>query len=202
MKEKMASKNFSIGRIEAMHIGISVITIALAFTLFPVGSFSFDRFVIVLFTLGAGFVLHELGHKFVAIRYGAHAEYRAWTTGLFAALFIAFLTDGGFIFAAPGAVYIFGRRISTEQNGKIALAGPLVNLFLALVFLAIGFSSPEFATLAAIGVSVNAFLGAFNLIPIFPLDGSKVFAWNKGVWAITLIALLAVLLSNPFQANF
>ena len=147
-------------------------------------------------------MLHELGHKFVAIRYGAQAEYRAWTTGLFVALFLAFVTDGGFIFAAPGAVYIFGKRVSEEQNGKIALAGPLVNLFLALIFLAIGVSYPEMQTLAAIGVSINAFLGAFNLIPIFPLDGSKVFAWNKVVWGATLIALVAILLTNPFPVEF
>ena len=198
----MPSRNFSIGKIEAVHIAISVITIALAFTLFPVGSFSFDRFSLILLTLGAGFVLHELGHKYVAIKYGAQAEYRAWTTGLFAALFIAFVTDGGFIFAAPGAVYIFGKRVNTEQNGKISLAGPLVNLFLALAFLAIGLSFPEMQTLAAVGVSVNAFLGAFNLIPIFPLDGSKVFAWNKAAWGITLAALVVVLLANPFAANF
>ncbi|MBS3069912.1 site-2 protease family protein [Candidatus Micrarchaeota archaeon] len=198
----MASRNFSIGKIEAAHIAISVITVALAFTLFPVGSFSATRFTIIFLTLGAGFVLHELGHKFVAIRYGAQAEYRAWTTGLFVALFLAFVTDGGFIFAAPGAVYIFGKRVSEEQNGKIALAGPLVNLFLALIFLAIGVSYPEMQTLAAIGVSINAFLGAFNLIPIFPLDGSKVFAWNKVVWGATLIALVAILLTNPFPVEF
>ncbi|MEM4254810.1 MAG: site-2 protease family protein [Candidatus Norongarragalinales archaeon] len=198
----MAVKKFSIGKVEAAHIFISVITIALAFTLFPVGSFSFERFTLVFLTLGAGFVLHELGHKFVAIKYGAQAEYRSWTTGLFIALFVAFLTDGSFIFAAPGAVYIFGKRISEEQNGKIALAGPLVNLALAIGFLALGRSSTEFSTLAAIGISVNAFLGAFNLIPVFPLDGSKVFAWNKAVWAITLAVLFAVMLSNPFEASF
>lgn len=197
----MASKQFSIGTTEAIHIAVSVFAVSLAFTLFPVGSFTFERFLIVLFTVGAGFVLHELAHKFVAVRYGAFAEYRAWSTGLFVALALSFITNGGFIFAAPGAVYIFGKKITIEQNGKISLAGPLMNLFLALVFLFIGYTFPDLTGLAAIGVAVNAFLGAFNLIPIFPLDGSKVFAWNKGVWALTLIALVAVLLSNPFPAT-
>ena len=198
----MAARDFYISKIEALHIGISVVTVALAFTLFPVGSFTFERFAVVLLTVGAGFVLHELGHKYVAVRYGAHAEYRAWTSGLFVALFVAFLTDGSFIFAAPGAVYIFGKRITVEQNGRIALAGPMVNLSLALVFLAIGLTTPELASFAALGVSVNAFLGAFNLIPFFPLDGSKVFAWNKAAWLASIAALFAVLLLNPLQATF
>ncbi len=93
-------------------------------------------------------------------------------------------------------------RVTEEQNGKIALAGPLVNLFLALAFLAIGVSFPEFQTLAAVGISVNAFLGAFNLIPIAPLDGSKAFAWNKIAWGATLAVLIAILLTNPFPVEF
>ncbi len=197
----MASK-FSIGAVEAMHIGISVITIALAFTLFPAGSFHFQKFVWVLITVGLAFVLHELGHKFVAVRYGAQAEYRAWTTGLFFALLVAFVTDGSFVFAAPGAVYIYGKKITNEQNGKISLAGPFVNLLLALVFLIIGLAFSELAGIAAIGVSVNAFLGAFNLVPVPPLDGSKVFNWNKAAWAALLIPLVLLWIFNPLPVNF
>lgn len=196
----MASK-FSIGAVEAMHIGISVITIALAFTLFPAGSFNFQKFIWVLLTVGLAFVLHELGHKFLAIRYGAQAEYRAWTAGLFFALLVAFITDGSFVFAAPGAVYIYGKKITGEQNGKISLAGPFVNLLLALVFLILGLTFSDFAGIAAIGVAVNAFLGVFNLVPIPPLDGSKVFAWNKAAWAAVLIPLVLLWLFNPLPLN-
>ncbi|HIH20916.1 TPA: site-2 protease family protein [Candidatus Micrarchaeota archaeon] len=188
-----SSKGFSISLTEAMHILVSVATISLAFTLFPVGSFDFDKFTAILITVGAGFVLHELGHKYLAINYGAKAEYRAWTWGLFLALGMAFLTNGGFIFAAPGAVYIFGKTVSKEENGRIALAGPLVNLALAIVFLAIGVLLPNLSAIAGIGVYVNAFLGAFNLIPFPPLDGSKVFAWNKGVWAAIFLANASIL---------
>ncbi|MFH1056258.1 MAG: site-2 protease family protein [Candidatus Micrarchaeota archaeon] len=198
----MASKNFSIGATEAMHIAISVITIALAFTLFPAGSFTIEIFLVILLTVGLGFVLHELGHKFVAVKYGAHAEYRAWTWGLFLALGLAFITNGGFIFAAPGAVYVLGKHLTREQNGRIALAGAFTNLILAGLFLLLGLAFPNLEPLAGIGVYVNAFLGAFNLLPFGPLDGKTVFQWNKIAWALTFFALAAVWFFNPFPVQF
>lgn len=60
---------------------------------------------------------------------------------------------------------------------KVGLAGPTSNLFLALVFgtiLRVGVL-PWLATVFSLIVAVNIFLALFNLLPIPPLDGSKVF---------------------------
>ncbi|MFH0922674.1 MAG: site-2 protease family protein [Candidatus Micrarchaeota archaeon] len=171
---------FGIGWEEILHILVSVVTISIAFTLFD--DFTFDKFFLILITVGTAFILHELGHRSVAIAYGAKARYQAWTLGLFLALVMAFFTSGQFVFAAPGAVYIFGPHLTREQNGKIALAGPMVNLLLAIFFLfALQFSFLPTA-LAATGFMINAFLGAFNMIPFPPLDGSKVSEWNRSIW--------------------
>ena len=56
---------------------------------------------IVMVGVGAGFILHELGHKFVSMKYGYWAEFKLWPQGLIFALISSFL---GFVFAAPGAV--------------------------------------------------------------------------------------------------
>src|SRR3990167_7649590 len=90
--------------------------------------------VIAALTVGVGFLLHELGHKFVAQRYGCFAEFRADTMMLIIAIITSFF---GFIFAAPGAVMIAG-RVSTARNGRISVAGPLVNIVLAIIFLVLG----------------------------------------------------------------
>jgi Zn-dependent protease len=44
------------------------------------------------------------------------------------------------------------------------------------------------------GVFVNVFLALFNLLPVPPLDGSKVFAWSKARWATVFLPLAAVFL--------
>ncbi len=140
----------------------------------------FGGIAISLATVGSGFVLHELSHKFVAERYGYWAEFRMWPMGILLAIATSLV---GFIFAAPGATYISGLSVSSEQNGRISLAGPLTNVAVGLIFLPfliIGSGSLEL--LGFIGFSVNMFLAVFNMLPFLPLDGAKVFAWSKIYW--------------------
>jgi Zn-dependent protease len=101
----------------------------------------------------------------------------------------------GFTFLAPGAVMILGRYISKKQNGIISVAGPLTNLILAGIFYllniyAFSVGNNFLFLLSMIGVQVNAFLGIFNMLPFWILDGRKVFAWNKVVYFLVLIPLI------------
>jgi len=148
---------------------------------------------VTLIAVGFGFVFHELAHKFVAIKYGFHAEYRLWTWGLVLAIISAAV---GFVFAAPGAVYIYGYDISREENGKISIAGPLTNIALAVIFfilLQFLSVSPILSLICGLGFTINSFLAFFNMLPILILDGAKVLKWNPVVWVITTgIALIMV----------
>lgn len=153
------------------------------------GDFLFNFFV-VLIAVGFGFILHELAHKYVSLHYGVHAEFRAWNFGLVLAVLFAFLTNGVFTFAAPGAVYILG-EVSRKQNGIISLAGPLTNIVIGLAFSAVAFlfAGSIVSEIAGYVAYINFFLAAFNLLPIPPLDGSKVINWNALVWAVFFIPL-------------
>ncbi len=156
----------------------------------------FTIFAIAFFTAGLGFLLHELMHKYVAQQYGLFAEFAASYAMLWLAIAFSFF---GFIFAAPGAVYIRG-AITQERNGKISLAGPLVNIVLAIIFaLALLFFHPEnelWRAFFEVGLSINSLLAVFNMIPAMPFDGAKVIAWHRGVYVIvTLIAIALFILS-------
>jgi len=149
--------------------------------------------VVSLLTAGVGFLLHEIGHKVVAVRYGNVAAFRAEYGMLFLAIMSAFL---GFIFAAPGAVHHRG-RLTERQHGLIALAGPAVNLVLAAVFvplwlggITLGIDLLEL--LGGRGLAVNLFLAAFNMIPIGALDGRTIVGWSKAVWAGVFLPSVAV----------
>lgn len=83
----------------------------------------------------------------------------------------------------------FTRKISARTaEALVALAGPLMNFILAIVFAIIFYALQTFATSFVFGseigsiiysmvqyaVIVNIGLGVFNLIPLPPLDGSKI----------------------------
>ncbi len=147
-------------------------------------------------TVGIGFLLHELMHKYVAQRYGLFAEFKAFYKMIFLAIGLAFF---GFIFAAPGAVFIRG-YITRERNGKISVAGPVTNIVLAIVFLIplllIDFNSSLLSHFFDLGFRINALLALFNMIPVMPFDGAKVMAWSKPVFYATVIIALGLFVGS------
>ena len=69
-----------------------------------------------------------------------------------------------------------------------------MNIGLAIVFLILDQIRP--ALIFSLGSLVNAWLATFNLIPLGPLDGTKILAWSKGVWALLLVLAIALLVTR------
>lgn len=122
-----------------------------------------------------GIILHELAHKFTALSFGLIAEYQIWPTGLLMGIILRALNTG-FIVLAPGYVVIQGA--TSMQSALTAFAGPLMNLILWLGSYAIlkynKKLKPKTQLLLLLTQKINMWLFIFNMIPIPPLDGSKI----------------------------
>lgn len=119
-------------------------------------------FVVLLFLC---VVLHEFGHVFAARRYGVKTpDVTLWPFGGIASL----------------------ERIPEKPSEElvVALAGPAVNVVIALVLMLIlggttgiehlqDIDNPQVSLLAKLA-GANIFLVVFNLIPAFPMDGGRV----------------------------
>ena len=203
-----------ISRREEFDLVIAWIAISLAFAIiFLRGSGRTDPVIALLYlgisllTVGIGFILHEMAHKFTALKYGFWAEFRKDNTMLVVAVALAALV--GVVFAAPGSTVIYdvnGRGISREQNGKISVAGPMVNLLLCIPFTAllifggsISITNNLLTMTGMIGLQVNAMIAAFNMLPISVLDGRKVLAWNAAVFVLMILAAFGMLLLSFYS---
>jgi len=185
---------------------IAWLAISIAFSLiFIRGGVTLETFlvflVVSLLTVGIGFILHEMAHKFTAMRYGYWAEFRKDNLMLLVAVVMAALV--GVVFAAPGATVIYGAYITREQNGKISAAGPAVNLVLCGVFAILALvagmiSLPMLALVGTVGLQVNAMIAAFNMLPVSVLDGRKVLAWNPAVFVVLIVAAFGILLASYY----
>ena len=189
--------------VEVQHLLRAWIVISLSFAIMKSGGFSLTPVFFVIagisaVTVGIGFLLHELMHKYFAQKYGCRAEFRAFDLMLIIAFLMA-LFKSPIFFAAPGAVFIQG-NVNAARNGRISAAGPMTNVVLAALFLGakvllvpIFPSVPLLYFFADFGASVNAWLAVFNMLPLMGLDGSKVLFWNFKAYVALLVLSLATM---------
>ncbi len=179
---------------EIKELLISILVLSLAFSMamtFPAYIYFYLFFPLALLAVVTAFACHEIAHKYAGMKYGYWSEYRMFPQGLLFALLLSF---AGIVFAAPGAVMIFGMP-SREESGKISAAGPLANMMLAILFIIVA-SAGIIKNIASAIATINAFLAFFNLIPLGPLDGRKIMAWNMAVWIIMIVMSIMLLIAS------
>jgi len=182
-------------------------------------------FLYIIIVISA--VIHEYAHGFIAYCLGDSTAKDAGRLTLnplvhldpfgtvILPLFLL-LTGGIFIgYAKPVPYNPNNLRDKKYGSLKVAVAGPLSNLFIALVFgLFIRFFSgsisisniifPNLLSLIALIAGINIALALFNMLPFPPLDGSKVFVdlfprygsviMNMGFWGLAIALMVAFFL--------
>ena len=137
-------------------------------------------------------MLHELAHGFVAYKLGdgtAKSEGRLTLNPfkhldpvLSVFLPLMLFISGGPVFGGAKPVPVDSRNLRHGVWGMalVAIAGPLTNFILAFLMFVIGhftgwmYLSGVVGMIFMEGILVNLGFGIFNLIPIPPLDGSRV----------------------------
>jgi Zn-dependent protease len=178
---------------EVLHLVIATALVTAVGMSFYGFQFRWDFLAIFI----SAFIIHELGHKFLAQFYRAWAEFRVL---LFGAVITAFsaLPFFPFKFIAPGVVWVSG-NLSQSRSGRVSWIGPLTNLAMGMGFLIAyltlsTINSASFILL--VGVRFNGFIAFFNLIPFMGLDGQKIFGWNKPVWVLTFAAAIGLFIGG------
>ena len=178
---------------EVLHLAIATALVTAVGMSFYGFQFRWDFIAIFI----SAFIIHELGHKFLAQFYRAWAEFRVL---LFGAVITAVsaLPFFPFKFIAPGVVWVSG-NLSQSRSGRVSWIGPLTNLAMGTGFLVsyLIFAAVDSASsILLVGVGFNGWIAFFNLIPFMGLDGQKIFGWNKPVWMLTMAAAIGLFIGG------
>ena len=154
----------------------------------------FQTLLIYIIPLLFAITLHEAAHGWIASKLGDHtARMMGRVTldptkhidpiGTIAIPLVLLLSSSGFIFGWAKPVPINFNALRNGKNGMIwvALAGPGANILMAICWLfvmiiAINMNITVLIEMGRVGILVNCVLAVFNLLPIPPLDGSRVIS--------------------------
>jgi len=180
------------------------------------------QIIILIFSV----IIHEVSHGAMALAFGDRtAQYEGRLTlnpikhidvfGSIILPFLLFITHAGFMigWAKPVPYNPYNLRNPKIGEPMVAVAGPLSNIIVAVIFgliirfvLVLNPSLISLVTVFGYVVIINISLAIFNLVPIPPLDGSKILfsmfpnrfafseAWSR--YGIFVIILLLTFISN------
>ncbi len=138
---------------------------------------NWDDMKFAIMIIAPAIILHEFGHKFIAMSFGLEARFGVSVFWLGLA-FVLKLFNSPFIFVVPAFVS-YPALATYGQQAAIAIAGPAVNFVLYVIASILLSSSKKFKprtrAILALSKQVNLFLAIFNMIPLRPFDGGHFF---------------------------
>ena len=144
-------------------------------------------FILIIISLIFALCVHEFSHGYIAYIYGDETAYRMGRLTLnplahldpIGSMMILFLGVG---YAKPVPVNPVNLRNPRKDMIKVAAAGPASNFILSFIGVFIftllaklGLLQNSFHLFFSYFIIINTYLGLFNLIPIYPLDGGQIF---------------------------
>ena len=194
---------FDIVKGEGRDLILAILVLGFAFSYRDWGVETFNlamglqNLFITIVLVACAFAGHEIVHRCVANKLHAKVIYKVYWIGLVLTLVLAIVTNGWFIYAAPGAVmiiayhkYRIGRRHYHKHRGPafgpyekalIAVSGPMTNIGLAILGKILipywGYSAYKF-------MMINVWYGVFNLIPFIKLGMLPLGLIGKGAYEV------------------
>lgn len=193
---------FTRYELRGLIISILVIAFIISFNEWGTAKFDFGVGFYNLFNamliVALSILVHDAGQRIWGLAIGYRVEFKMWTFGLIIALVIAFLSNGNLWLIVPSGFllhHLAGHRLGFFRYGinyfgqaMVALAGPLFTLMLIIVLKVLSTFSPNLLIQKAI--IFNVVYAITSLLPIPPLDGSKIYFGSRMLYAFTLPAIV------------
>ena len=175
---------------------------------FDAGAGLFNLFNSILI-VAMSILIHDAGQRLWGLAIGYRIEYRMWSLGLLIAVIVAFASNGSLWLIVPAGFmlhHLAGHRLGFFRYGvnyfgqaMVALAGPLFTFMLIILLKILNAFYPN--VLLQKAIIFNVVYAITSLLPIPPLDGSKIYFGSRMLYAFVLpaifIATILMVVSVP-----
>jgi Zn-dependent protease len=176
----------------------SAVLVGSAFYLmYPDPSHLISALTMFILVAGISVVVHDLARRWMSRRQGRDTEYQIWPLGMI----VMFLT--AWLFACPCGkpsrpVSQVAPAADPRQKAFECLAGPGASVLLACLFALLILAGEIGKTIGIAGISINIALAFYSLMPFDPMEGQKVWSWNRTAFLGIIIPLVAAYLITAY----
>lgn len=188
----------------ALLLAIAIVSWAFGGNLLLKGNyvaFTINSLVVII-----AFLPHELAHRYFARKYGCYSRFILDPVGATITVISGFIPFIKIII--PGYVFLslpyYDPLDSRKIFGIVSASGPIVNIILAIFSLTL-YNIMLHTTVESLiklfllyMTGVNAWIAFFNLLPVPPLDGSKVIKWSPITWTLLFIISILIMFTTRF----
>ncbi|MEK6828492.1 MAG: hypothetical protein AABX78_04020, partial [Nanoarchaeota archaeon] len=182
---------FTTHELRGLIIAILIVAFIISFKEWGTTSFDLTFGLYNLFNailiVALSILIHDFGQRIWGLAIGYRIEFKMWAFGLLAALIIAFISNGNLWLIVPSGFmlhHIAGHRLGWFRydinyfgQAMVALAGPLFTLMLIILLKSLNSLFPN--PLIQKAIIFNVVYAITSLLPIPPLDGSKIYFGSR-----------------------
>jgi len=179
-----------LSAIEIIVIEVAVIMVAIAFILADRAELTLQTVLIYILVGAISVVLHDFAHRYFATRHGHDADTQFWGLGTAIMFLTAWLYGNAFAQSYRNLVNRQGED-DPRELGIEMVAGPCVSIVLMILFLALSQLEGPWAIAGGVGFSINLITAVYSLMPIETMDGGAVWKWNRGVYLMLFLPMIA-----------
>jgi len=206
-------KYFRFTKNEIKSLIIVILVFAFIFSFNDWGEDKFDfvvgmsNFFVAIIIVGIAVLVHDSGQKLAALKVGFRAETQIWWYGILLALILCFISGGKLMFFAATGMWLHHMAIhrlghfrygpNVQAMGVISLMGPVANILVAIF---VKFLQVNLHLIPMNSVFVDKFFffswlfALLNLLPVPPLDGSRLLFYSRLTYAWVFGAIFGYLI--------
>ena len=194
-KRKIAAKQrerhfLGLSAAELIIIEVAVIMVALAFVLADRADLTLGTVLIYILVGAISVVLHDFAHRYFATKHGHDADTQFWGLGTVIMFLTAWLYGNAFAQSYRNLVNRQGEDDAREMGIEM-VAGPCISIILMILFLVLTRLGGLYAIAGGVGFTINLITAVYSLMPIETMDGGAIWRWNRNVYLLLFIPMIA-----------